>query len=390
MATAAVCEEPSETDCSICSETYTEPKLLLCGHLLCRHCLMSWVTSKEDAKCPLCRSTIMDAQSRSSRSFEHFVDKLPNDIGMKNIADAKRILNKEHTCCVCEDVAATTICLSCRDMFCQSCTKGHQKSSATKHHCVQTLASLTADELAAGSPSVCHAHADKASEVFCTSHNVAICLICATTDHKQCTIVKQETRMEEEHAVLRELIAVLSTGESQIEKAIEELDEHVKKAKQITQVALKDAMQLYDRVEDLVKRGRRQLTELAQTACSDSEESARKVRAGLLSHKGRLTTHKQAATRADEVHVSADLNQMTSAMKARVGDLDCSALLSPRAVAMTTLVIDKEAMSRVESSLRQQLGRLSRMFPKLTGQVSVSDDSVLPTTHWLSYLIDDN
>ena len=63
MATASsVCVEASEKECSVCNEPFTEPKLLPCGHLLCQHCVLSWLHKQKDASCPLCRCPIVDTE----------------------------------------------------------------------------------------------------------------------------------------------------------------------------------------------------------------------------------------------------------------------------------------------------------------------------------------
>ena len=110
MATASVPTEPNEKECSVCHEPFTEPKLLPCGHLMCHHCLLSWLKSQN--KCPLCRGQIVEAEVRGKKSLEEIADGFPTDLGMKMVVDADRVLNKGHSCCVCEDVAATALCLT--------------------------------------------------------------------------------------------------------------------------------------------------------------------------------------------------------------------------------------------------------------------------------------
>ena len=46
-------------DCSICLETYTDPKLLQCLHVFCRKCLVKLVVRDQQGQliltCPICR-----------------------------------------------------------------------------------------------------------------------------------------------------------------------------------------------------------------------------------------------------------------------------------------------------------------------------------------------
>ena len=123
MASAADLTELNEKECSVCHELFTEPKFLACGHLLCRHCLISWLKSLPEAQCPLCRCPILEAKDRGGKNLEDIADTFPTDLAMKMIVDAERVLNKGHSCCVCEDVAATSMCLTCGDTLCKTCTK---------------------------------------------------------------------------------------------------------------------------------------------------------------------------------------------------------------------------------------------------------------------------
>ena len=131
MATAAALDEPSNMECTVCHEHFTLPKLLPCGHLLCRHCLVSWLKSQPEANCPLCRCAIVDPKERKGRSLEDIADGFPTDLAMAALVEADRLLSKQHVCCVCVNVAAVSLCLTCGDMFCQSCSTLHKKQSVT-------------------------------------------------------------------------------------------------------------------------------------------------------------------------------------------------------------------------------------------------------------------
>ena len=65
MATASVPVPADDKKCSVCHKLFTDPKLLPCSHLLCRHCLISWLQSKAEANCPLCRCVIVDPEERT-------------------------------------------------------------------------------------------------------------------------------------------------------------------------------------------------------------------------------------------------------------------------------------------------------------------------------------
>ena len=173
MATASVPVEPNEKECTICHEQFTEPKLLPCGHLLCRHCLLSWLQSQTEANCPLCRCAIVEPEERGSKSLENIVDGFPTDLAMAALVESQQLLNTDHVCQACVTQAATSLCLNCGDLLCSSCVTIHGRMSATRHHTAESLSSLTAEKLAANRRYPCATHADETCKLFCPTHEVS-------------------------------------------------------------------------------------------------------------------------------------------------------------------------------------------------------------------------
>jgi len=57
MATAKKLDDV--TECSICTEVYTDPRVLPCGHVFCFKCIEAWSNQKlqqRNLACPLCRT----------------------------------------------------------------------------------------------------------------------------------------------------------------------------------------------------------------------------------------------------------------------------------------------------------------------------------------------
>ena len=283
MATASVPVEPNEMECSVCHEQFTEPKLLLCGHLLCRHCLLSWLLSQAEANCPFCRCAIVEPEERGGQSLEDIADGFPTDLVMAALVEADRLLNKGHNCCVCEDVAATCLCLKCGDIFYQPCRKLHNKQTVSEHHTVEDLSSLTPDKITANRPATCAVHADKTCELFCPTLDVSICHVCATSRHRSCPEVKDlEEKVEEARAVLAELAVRLNARETELDSAISQLDQQLQETEKRTRAAIAEIEATCDRLESAIKVCRRRLKELALSASSDVKEAVHAGKTRLL------------------------------------------------------------------------------------------------------------
>jgi hypothetical protein len=65
--------EPGEKECSVCHELFKEPKILQCGHLLCRHCVLAWLRKQLDAACPLCRCPIVEGKTKIGEGKPLFI-----------------------------------------------------------------------------------------------------------------------------------------------------------------------------------------------------------------------------------------------------------------------------------------------------------------------------
>ena len=296
----------------------------------------------------------MEPHERKDRSVEDIADGFPTDLAMAALLEANRLLSKQHACRVCVNEAAVSMCLTCGDMFCQSCSTMHKKQSVTEHHKVESLASLTVEKLAANRPATCAVHDEKMSEVYCPTHGASICFLCARTDHRQCPdVMKLEKRMEEVRAELAELTAMLSAGETELDTAMSNLDQYLQDLDKRTQDAVAEIEATADRLQSAVKAWRRRLKELALSKCAEAKTAVTDGKTLFLQRRGRLTTHKHVTHRVQGFSTHGSFGDMAALLKTRVYGLDRSAILpaGPKILSTMTLTIDQQALSRIEQEL---------------------------------------
>ena len=190
----------SEFECPVCHEDYTEPKILPCAHLVCRSCVISWIgTGRGQGGWLMCRVPILPTTSPGQGDLAALVDALPTDLATVALVESQKILSGPHVCTMCQtNVIATSYCLQCDVKLCQACTSYHQKLPATKDHAVEDLGQLTAFKLAASRRSTCKSHSDRLAELYCSSHQELICIMCRTTIHHSCPEVKAITDVAKE------------------------------------------------------------------------------------------------------------------------------------------------------------------------------------------------
>ena len=357
MAASVTWIKPSLMECKACGQQFTEPKLLLCGHLLCRHCLVTRLQAKPEAHCPVCYRAIVDPKERKSgQSPEDIADGFPTELAMAALIEADRLLSKPHTCCGCVTEPAVSMCFNCGDMLCQSCTTVHGRLSASRRHKVGDLASLTAQTLAANRSATCDEHEGEISKAYCPSHGASICMLCALTEHQQCPdVTKLETKVEEARELLEELTATLSARETELEQAILQLDQRRKEIEKREQEIETTCARLESAFEAFSCRMKK-----VKTSYSNDKGTLTWRIYDLLQRKERLTSHKHVLDRVQGIPTHTSFGHMSTVMNTRVRELDRSAPVLPtdaNVVSTETLTFDLRAVSRIEKEL-SQLGQV--------------------------------
>ncbi|PVD22079.1 hypothetical protein C0Q70_17882 [Pomacea canaliculata] len=216
--------EPPDTECSVCHNNFFEPKILLCGHLLCRECIVSIIKSKNHPDCPLCQDPIASQEALESQSPESIADSLPTDFVMDALVLSVDLKTQTPVCCGCRREEADSICLQCREMLCPACTNVHKNFSMSRSHEVKSLGSVTAESLAASRIPLCECHGEKI-KYYCANHGFAVCGSCVAETHKLCPEMKDlDSKMNAAKEAVRDLNETLSSAGNKMEKSINELN----------------------------------------------------------------------------------------------------------------------------------------------------------------------
>ena len=369
---AAAASPVSDTECSICHEPFTEPKLIPCGHLLCQKCVVSWLKSQHDAQCPLCRAPIVDPQQQGSCSVEEIVDSFPTDIVMKAEVELEELVSKDHTCECCLKETASSKCLTCCDLFCSSCVVFHKRLRATRSHNVEDISSLTVEKLVASQTTPCSTHPEESTKLYCPKHESAICLRCATSWHRSCPELKDlEEQADEISTILSSLSDRLKKIEERVDEDITELDQHIEKTGKTAQSAINEIEKACDQLEASVKACRQRLKDLVLSMSSDETERVRKRKSLLVQHRGRARSHRDIVERVKGRKCGGEVFEMTTVMKGRVNDLDLPITFpaDARVISEVMVVMDKGAVSKVEKIL-SELGQVKTAPAVLSSEVN--------------------
>jgi len=185
MATAK--ELDDMTECPICTEVYTDPRVLPCGHTFCLKCIEECGKGKlpgQKVACPLCRKEFTLPSNGVSDLPKNFF--VTNFLGMKELT---RVESKTSGCEACsggdatEVKVATVYCVECRQKLCQDCEEAHRKFNVTRRH---QRVELGDELLSLILPSdTCEKHLGKYLEIYCFNCELVICMMCYINIHSK-------------------------------------------------------------------------------------------------------------------------------------------------------------------------------------------------------------
>lgn len=196
------------TECSICTETYEDPRVLPCIHTYCLRCIAKHCQDKQpgdEVACPLCRKEFVIP--------DNGVDDLPSNFFMGNLMTMKKLSvageDAVKACDVCSAGSRRTDsdspgklakwrCLDCQENLCETCHDVHSKMKITRSHrttrvsvddeeddeeTVQKTANNNNDNVVnkCASPpsrSYCEKHADESIKIYCSDCRTVSCMMC--------------------------------------------------------------------------------------------------------------------------------------------------------------------------------------------------------------------
>ena len=132
MAEKVVERVEEQLNCSICLDTYTDPKILRCFHVFCRRCLVPLGVRDQKGQlsltCPTCRQvTPIPARGVAGLQSAFHINNL------LQILEAERTdlspVNKASHCFVHEDKELELYCETCGELICLKCV-----TKSGKHH----------------------------------------------------------------------------------------------------------------------------------------------------------------------------------------------------------------------------------------------------------------
>ena len=178
-----------QLECAICLQPYTDPKLLPCFHVYCKHCLERLVVQDRDGPtvtCPKCR--------RLTPVPPNGITGLQSAFHMHDLFEIRDALDKakepqKTQCENCKKATATGFCRDCGKFVCDKCTELHQLWEEFTAHNIVSVGDVRS-EAASLTPVKkktvmrCEKHSQKKLKIYCETCRELICSDCTVRLHQ--------------------------------------------------------------------------------------------------------------------------------------------------------------------------------------------------------------
>ena len=224
-----------QVTCSICLDTYTEPKTISCLHTFCCECLEKHarVSQKQGKfRCPECQAAIDLPEGNR-------FDRLPNSFFHKSLLSLLAVRQSGKASNItCYHCSATNpqmyYCFDCGRFMCPDCFNAHEvlKKSFQGHKVTPLQDFKTEDyEALLRRQPFCSQefHEREITRFFCSQCQVCICQICIVTDHQNHKVVLLDKAAHEEKDNIMSGAKLIKKMESELQEVIKQFEETISK-----------------------------------------------------------------------------------------------------------------------------------------------------------------
>ena len=185
--------------CTVCLDSFKEPKVLPCCHTFCKSCLERIVEKakvKEKLVCPQCRAE----HKVPLNGPEGFLTDFSLLHDLQEIKSPTFETSESHICGECDSSdTAIAFCTECQSYLCSSCASIHKKLKHFRNHNVTSLECLDPEALKDETSALqCREHPEEPLKVFCKTCQLLVCCHCIVDSHQLHRLrqINEDTRIE--------------------------------------------------------------------------------------------------------------------------------------------------------------------------------------------------
>uniref|UniRef100_A0A8C5MR22 E3 ubiquitin/ISG15 ligase TRIM25-like n=1 Tax=Leptobrachium leishanense TaxID=445787 RepID=A0A8C5MR22_9ANUR len=292
-----------ELTCPICTDIYTDPVTLTCGHNYCQDCITrTWDNQEEgDYSCPECRKKY------------RVRPKLKRNLRLRNITETFQETHKKReevripcTYCIGYPVPAAKTCLMCEASLCEEHLKIHSKSA--EHVLTEPTTSPENRK--------CSVH-KKVLEYYCCEDTACICVSCSLAgEHRGHQVETLNEASEKKKEKLRNIRQKLTSQREEAEKSIQNLEE-------LRRQVQGKAAGVTERVTALIRDIRKQLEALEKQVLSEISRQEEQVSLRVEDLIRQLEIKKEELSRKmGDIEELCDMTDPVTVLQGRESDRD--------------------------------------------------------------------
>ena len=261
--------------CSICLDTFTDPKTITCLHTFCFECLKKHaLISQRNGKfrCPECQAEVDLPEANR-------FDKLPTSFHHNSLLSVLAIRQSSKgndiSCGVCKKKSAEiSYCFECAKFMCSDCVNAHQLfTNLTEGHKVTPVKQFQPQDYEAliKRQSFCSQqyHEREVTRFFCLKCQICVCQICIATDHKAHDVEPLEKAADGQKANILTRTEVLKTKIMVFSDAIREYEQTALEVEtNITNIKRKVSQTAEQLIGEIRENERQIITTLENTCVS--------------------------------------------------------------------------------------------------------------------------
>ncbi len=211
------------TTCELCSQHFSDPRMLPCLHSFCFECLQKFYdATKSGHSCPTCKETFEVPEGK--------IETLQKDLYGSYVAEVaeceEKVQNQSEIncdrCIVSSESVAVKFCCNCCKFLCSWCTKDHTRRSKTHKHELVDMGEKKGGEqeksLLNSIPRKvinCQVHCDEVLKFYCTTCSCLICRDCIILSHSGHSYDRVEAASEKEKG---DLLALAEEADCVVKK----------------------------------------------------------------------------------------------------------------------------------------------------------------------------
>ena len=241
-----------QVTCSICLDTFTKPKTVVCLHTFCCECLQKHALASQwqgKFRCPECQTELGVPEGNRfdnlPTSFLH--NSLLNLLAVRESGDGSQI-----SCGICKKKRTKmSYCFDCEKLLCHECLKAHEAfqaaAAAFEGHKVTPVKQFQAQDYEAllKRQSFCSQqyHQREVTRFFCLDCQTCVCRVCIVTDHKNHSIDPLEKAADDEKANIMSGIESMKEKKKVYTDLMREVEEATSKLKDKITTAIDEVSQ---------------------------------------------------------------------------------------------------------------------------------------------------